>query len=524
MKPQQAEGFGIRPVRFATVEAPEPWVRVSRSVSASPSGSLDAAGKARALRGLIAMTAALSLVGAVASSTSAEELVRFTDVTAEAGVGDLHWHGVPPEGVVHADLDMLFVSAGAVAADFDGDDWCDLYVTRIDAPNLLYINQQDGTFSEEAASRGVDTTTFSTGAAVADIDNDGDLDLMVLTTHPDRRNYLYLNDGTGSFTEASTERGVSGFAPDSVHHCTSAAFGDYDRDGHLDLMVAAWQPDGKKKRIYQNSGDGFFVDRTSAVNVDFRGIMGFAPMFADMTNDGWQDLVFVGDFGTSRFFRNTQLGIFKDETAERNLGTDENGMGNAVGDVDNDGDLDWFITSIHDENDTCDSSPCNWGSSGNRLYINDGEGVFTDGTDTYGVREGFWGWAASFFDYDNDGDLDIGMTNGVDFGAIPWDDPFNVDPIRLWRNEGPGKVMTEVSEELGMTDTGSGKGYLTFDYDRDGDLDVFLVNNAAFPVLYRNDGGNRNNWLQVRLVGQKTNRMGVGARVYVQTRPDGCEC
>ncbi len=132
-----------------------------------------------------------------------------------------------------------------------------------------------------------------------------------------------------------------------------------------------------------------------------------------MDGDGWQDLVVAGDFNTSRLFWNNRDGTFTDGTDQANVGTDENGMGSAVGDYDGDGDLDWFVTSIHDEKDSCADTLCSWGGSGNRLYRNEGGRTFSDQTDAAGVRNGGWGWGASFFDYDNDGDLDLFVVNNA---------------------------------------------------------------------------------------------------------------
>lgn len=134
------------------------------------------------------------------------------------------------------------------------------------------------------------------------------------------------------------------------------------------------------------------------------------------------------------------------------------------------------------------------------------------------MREGYWGWGTVFFDYDNDGDLDLVMTNGVDFPSGTAEDKFNTDPMRFWENDGSG-VMTERSMVVGLTDTGSGKGLLVFDYNQDGRLDLFLVNNASAPRLYRNDVGNLNGWLRVRLTGNASTRDGLGARVELQATP-----
>jgi hypothetical protein len=173
------------------------------------------------------------------------------------------------------------------------------------------------------------------------------------------------------------------------------------------------------------------------------------------------------------------------------------------------------VTSVYDPADT--------GLSGNRLYRNEGGRSFSDRTDAAGVRDGFWGTGAVFFDLDNDEDLDLAMTNGanVPFLAPPDDQPFarfDPDPMRAWRNEDGGS-MTEASAELGLTDEGPGRGIAVFDYDRDGDLDLFVVNNGAGPVLYQNQGSNGNGWLRIEVQGADSNRDGIGALVGVWTDP-----
>ncbi len=252
----------------------------------------------------------------------------------------------------------------------------------------------------------------------------------------------------------------------------------------------------------------------SQVGVRPTGVYSFCSAFTDLDDDGWPDLAVAADFGSSRLFWNNGDGTFSDGTLAAQVGSDENGMGTALGDFDMDGDIDWFVTSIWCGEDCTAAVPeTGVGRTGNRLYRNEGGRRFSDATDAAGVRVGYWGWGTQFFDYDNDGDLDLIMTNGYAYPADIYQSFFD-DPMRLWQNDGAG-VMTERSQDLGVTGTASGKGLLVFDYDNDGDLDVFVVNNSGSSQLLRNDGPSVNGWLRVRLTGTESNRDAFGARVSV---------
>lgn len=449
--------------------------------------------------------------------------VTFEDVTVAAGVNYLHWDGVQPAQEL---LPGLIMTGGAAAGDYDNDGWVDLYVTRISAPNLLFRNMHDGTFQEVGAAAGVALNSTSSSCTWADVNGDGFLDLFVSTWTGFGHQYLYMNDGTGNFTDEAALRGVALPAGGIRRRFASVAFGDYDRDGDLDLFVTEWNGlilyetgIGARNLLFRNDGNGFFTDVTVAAGISLPTTWGFTPRFSDINNDGWPDILIAADFGTSRLLSNLGNGQFSDITRAAGVGTDENGMGSTIGDIDNDGDLDWFVTSIFDPDQSCTTQSCGWGDSGNRLYRNDLNNTFTDATDTAGVRDGYWGWGSAFFDFDNDGDLDLGMTNGFSNSGT-FSLRFLTDPIRLWQNDGTG-VMTEVSAAAQFTNTGNGKGFLVMDYDRDGDMDVFIVNNAGNPVLYRNNGGNNNSWLKVRLRGHRTNRDGIGARIFVQVTNGG---
>jgi hypothetical protein len=265
---------------------------------------------------------------------------------------------------------------------------------------------------------------------------------------------------------------------------------------------------------------GYFEDVTMATGVSMlegarANRVGYSSTFTDLDADGRTDLAAVNDFLASRLFWGEEDG-FIDGTAAAQVGTDLNGMGSAIGDIDQDGDLDWFITAIYDPHYTCDDEECGWGTNGNRLYRNEGDRTFTDITDVAGVRQGGWGWGTAFFDYDNDGALDLIMTNGVDFPNEP-SEKFLDDPVRLWRNRGDG-VFDDVAVEAGIDDRKDGRGLMILDYDDDGDLDVFIARHALPPALFRNDGGSDNAWLRVDLRGRRSNARGIGARVTLVRR------
>lgn len=467
-------------------------------------------------------------------------LVRFTDVTAEAGLATPHRK--PSRCILErtTSCETDHTTGGAAVGDVDGDGWPDLYVTMLEGPDHLYLNRGDGTFADHTEQAGLALDLQSNGAAFVDIDRDGDLDLYVTTIGAgtdavNARFYLFVNDGEGRFRDEAVLRGAA-LDDASLHGGTSVAVGDFDRDGFADLHVAEWLPRASVRphtRLLRNRGaeaPGHFEDVTES-----SGALTFsracwegetpctsyalANAFSDLDGDGWPDLVVVADFGRTRLFWNRGDGTFELGFMTADLEGDENGMGSTIGDLDGDGRLDWFITSIWDPDYTCALASCTWGSSGNRLYRFRGREPI-DATDEAGVRESGWGWGTAFFDHDNDGDLDLVATNGVRFPGSPFEDRFNEEPMRFWDNEGAAR-MIERSREAGLDRASDGKGLLVFDYDGDGDLDVFVVNNGGLPILFRNDGGSDFGWLRVRLVGTASNPEGLGARLELRARPDG---
>jgi hypothetical protein len=420
----------------------------------------------------------------------------FTDATASAGVAY-------SAGYSGGDTPPRVMGGGVAAGDYDGDGWTDLYAIRGNVgPNLLLHNRGNGTFEEVGAAAGL-TLSSGSGPTFADIDGDGRLDLVVGGIDGANTS-CFRNLGNGSFAPLAC--GITN-APADVY---STALGDYDRDGDLDLVTTHWGS-WPRPRLWRNAGNGTFVEISAAQAGFSTGpaqIYSFAPNLTDINDDGWPDLLLSADFGTSQIYINNRNGTFTRTTTS--VISDENGMGSAVGDYDNDGDLDWFVSSIWDPNGIVEIGGT-WGTSGNRLYRNRGDGTFDDVTEAAGVRHGYWGWGSSFSDFNNDGHLDIFHVNGFpDPGAVE----YHSDPARLFVSNGNG-TFTERASELGIADTGQGRGIVVFDYDRDGDLDVFITNASQPFRLYRNNGGNGQHWLEVNLHGSVPNTQGIGGHIFV---------
>jgi len=449
--------------------------------------------------------------GSSSNSGQSEVNIRFTNVTFQAGLSYAHgFTAGGPSG------EPQLILGGVAAGDYDRDGWVDLYVVRGNiGPNLLFKNLGNGSFQEVGQSAGLDLSgTIGSGPTFADFSGDGFLDLFIGGISPTGV-FLFLNNGNGTFsniTAGALETAVLS------KNTFSAAFGDYDLDGDLDLFMTHWGSGdviGTSEHLWINNGDTTFTDVSiaSGIAATYQGDVDFTftPNFADINNDGFLDILIAADFLTSQVFINQKNGTFVN-TTDRNVITDENGMGAGVGDYDNDGDLDWFVSSIYDPNMVAEA---NWGISGNRLYRNNGDGTFDDVTVAAGLEHGFWGWGSCFSDFDNDGNLDLVHVNG--FGFKPNGGKaaeFFEDPTRLFISNGNG-TFTEMALELGLEDTGQGRGIVCFDYDKDGDIDIFITNNNQSPKLFRNDGGNTNNFLNIKLNGLSPNTEGVGSRVTV---------
>lgn len=456
----------------------------------------------------------------------------FADVTAEAGLDYLQdaspdcgdWQECGPE----------IMSGGAAAGDYDRDGKLDLAVTRIDNPPILYRNRGDGSFEDVSLGAGIGGPgghLGTSGVVFGDIDNNGCADIY-MTRVRKPHHVLYMNDCKGHFSEEAVARHASPVDEVAMVFGQGVTLGDYDRDGFLDIFVSEWRfrkpgvSGESHNRLLRNKGrvaPGHFEDTTAKAGIDFEGrspigghngIFGFAPAFVDLDDDGYQDLAVAADFGSSGLWWNNKDGTFTDGTKSSGVGSDENGMGSTFGDFDLDGRLDWFVTSIFDD---CMPGQCDhmFGITGNRLYRSEGNRSFSDYTDRAGVRDGAWGWGASSFDADNDGDLDIAHTSGFHVLGEDRYEKFRSNPTFLQVNNGNGQ-FTDLGAEAGVRDTVEGRGLLTFDYDNDGDLDLLVIQRRDQPKLFRNDtqGGG---WLKIRFRGNgpRSTPEAVGARVTV---------
>ncbi|MFH1680535.1 MAG: FG-GAP-like repeat-containing protein [Candidatus Eisenbacteria bacterium] len=356
---------------------------------------------------------------------------------------------------------------GVACGDYDGDGDEDIYVANLGGSNVLLRNEGGGVFADATAGPLGDASDGE-GAAWADFDDDGDLDLYLVNAGG--ANKLFRNDG-GAFADATAgPLGNAGFG-------FAGVWGDYDNDGHVDLFVVNA---GSANRLLRNNGDGSFSDATPAVMQDAGGY-GLSAAWGDYDNDGDLDLYMGKGFEPNRLYRNDGGGVFADVTAGP-LGDAGITYGVDWGDYDNDGDLDLYIA-----ND----------GTANRLLRND-SGVFVDATaGLLGDAESSWGVA--WGDCDNDGDLDLFVAQS---GAN-----------RLFENTGGGVFVD--GTEVGLRNASSGAGAAWADFDSDGDLDLYLGNAGGANSLFRNDSSGGNHWLRVSLTGNASNRSGIGARVRV---------
>ena len=471
----------------------------------------------------------------------------FVDVARSSGLNAKTIYGGE-----HKNRYLLETTGCGVAFyDFDHDDWLDIFLingTRLEGfptgnepISRLFKNNRDGTFTDITAKSGMVRSGWGQGCCVGDFDNDGLNDLFVSYYG---QNILYKNHGDGTFTDVTAK---SGLLQKTLRWNSGCAFLDYDRDGRLDLFVcnyidfdiktaplpeaagcaykgiqvACGPPglNGGANLLYRNNGDGTFTDVSDKSGIrNTIGTYALSVVVADLDNDGWPDIYVANDSTAATYYINQKDGTFKDEAIEAGIayspdGKPQAGMGVAVGDYNRDGLLDIVKTNFAGDTDS--------------LYQNLGDGSFEDHTylSGLGVNTRYLGWGVAFMDLDNDGWLDIFISNGhvypeVDNSHI--DSPY-AEHKYLYRNlrNGQFEEITTVSGP-GMTAPVPARGCAIGDYDNDGDLDIVVNCVNAVPQLLRCDSTTRRNFLKIRTVGTKSNRTGVGARIIVtaQNNPE----
>jgi enediyne biosynthesis protein E4 len=433
--------------------------------------------------------------------------------------------------------------AGCAFLDYDNDGWmdiylvnsghCDFYDPQPPLRNALYKNNRDGTFSDVTEKAGLQGGGYGMGAAVGDYDGDGLPDLL-LTQYGS--SILYHNEGNGKFVDVTEKVGlkIPGWS-------SSAVWFDYDNDGQLDLFVCQFVDFNKEKNLFcgnaqtgeryyciprgynprpswlfHNNGDGTFTDVSRESGIAEHLGKAWGVVATDIDNDGRMDLFVANDTMPNFLFANRGKGKFEEIGIEAGVAYDEggrprSGMGVDSADYDQDGWMDLFVANIDHEKYS--------------LYRNNHDGFFKDAAASNGIAAATWlmsGWGLKFFDFDNDGNLDLLLANGNPDDTIQehFKDVFYAEPLLLFRNTGAGfeHAFENVSGIAGRVfeQPFAARGMAIGDYDNDGAIDVLVAVNNGAPLLLKNVAAAGNHWLGVRLVGKKANRDAIGAEVTYQ--------
>ena len=464
---------------------------------------------------------------------AAKRVVRFEEVSSKAsGISWSHNNAHTPERFLPET-----VGAGCAFFDYDSDGWIDIYLVNSGlsdfyAPasplkNALYRNNRDGTFTDMTDKAGVAGGRFGMGVAAGDYDGDGHTDLYVTNYGAD---ILYRNNGNGTFTDVTEKAGL--IAPG---WSTCAVWFDYDSDGRLDLFVSSFVHFDKSQHrqcfdktvtqyyyciprifkpspshLFRNNGNGTFTDVSRESGIAASPGKSFGAVATDINNDGLIDLFVANDTMPNFLFINRGKGKFEEAglgagVAYGEAGTPRSGMGVDAGDFDNDGWQDLFVANIDQEFFS--------------LYRNGKDLTFTDEPGEIApATQLLSGWGLKFFDYDLDGDPDLLLVNGHPDDMVETKSPrvkFK-EPLLLFENTGKG--YRNVSQQSGAVFSRNfpARGMTVGDMDNDGDADVLVSNNGEAPLLLRNEGGNRNNWLGLQLVSTKSNPGSVGAIITWQ--------
>jgi hypothetical protein len=474
--------------------------------------------------------------------------VIFIDIARLAGLTKFHHRS----GSAEKNAIIETPGSGVALLDYDNDGWLDIYILngatvlalagKELAPRaMLFHNNHDGTFTDLTDKSGVANERWGFGVAIGDYDNDGWPDIYVANFG---KNRLYHNNHDGTFTDVAEKAGVTlgGWS-------AGPTWGDYDHDGLLDLFVPGYvkydpshppRPGrgaipansckfrgievmcgprglaGEHDHLFHNNGDGTFTDVSEKAGVsDPNGFYGLASVFIDVDDDGWVDLAVANDSTPNYLYKNRHDGTFEDVSYLSGFALSEDGreqasMGIAVGDFNRDGKVDLYVTSFSDDYNT--------------LYINDGDGNFTDKTYRVGLAEPtipFLGWGVVALDFDNDGLTDLLVANGHVYPAVDqqeWGTTWLQRP-QLFRNI-DGKKFAEAAPATGSGLAGllAGRGAAVGDLFNDGHLDVVINNIDSAPALLRNVVKDNNHWIAIRLIGgAKSPRDAIGATVFVTT-------
>jgi hypothetical protein len=404
------------------------------------------------------------------------------------------------------------VGSGYAWVDYNNDGWIDLYATMRQGANFMYRNNGDGTFTEVAASLGLsDAEGDGAGVAAADYDNDGWTDIYISNADSDR----LMKNINGNFFMDVTAR--AGLDANEMARGTSPSWGDYDQDGHLDLYVCNHIPVGggsafqRRDRFYYNNGDGTFTDVSYLIDEYSREAASFIVAWVDIDNDCDSDMIQITDCPVGS--ASVPVRIHRNNGGTDPLNWDFEEVSDAIGVSDCKNGMGIGVGDI-DHNGYQDFFYSNIGPS--TLYKNNG-GVFSDATTPIIGNQEFyhWSWGTAIFDYDNDGwsDLMLAMANKFKRADTPSND-------FLFRNNGDGSTFDDVSTAQNMDDLTRSHHCIYGDYDQDGDLDIFLGGYGDQSTLKRNDNDTGNNWIQIVLAGTTSNRQGIGAKIKIST-PDG---
>ncbi len=510
------------------------------------------------------MTRAVCLIVAISASAAAQGMAsRGVKPLARPAPSGRPWNstltniasqaGLKSPTIYGAESGVQYVSetssGGVAVLDYDNDGWPDIFIvsgTRFgenppEATNRLYRNQHDGTFADVTVKAGLTRSGWGQGVAVADFDNDGNLDLFVTYWG---ENVLYRNNGDGTFADVTARSGLTPKEkPKYPYWFSGATFLDYDRDGHVDLFIATyvdfdlsripkpganpncnWKgvptpcgPRGLRTGrhfLYHNRGDGTFEDVSQKSGIAaIGGCFGFTATSADFDGDGWPDIFLACDSTPALFFHNNHDGTFTEDGIERGValnddGMEQAGMGIAIGDFNNDGVLDIFKTHFADDT--------------HALFLGLGKGQYREITlkAGLGVETRFVGWGTGMPDLDNDGWPDIFVVTGNVYPDTERDlpaYPYRTPPL-LFRNLGNGRFEQLFEDMAGpaLGERHSSRGAAFGDFDNDGSVDIVIWNRNEPPSLLRNKVKPGNHWVEVTLAGTRSNRAAIGALVTVE--------